>query len=260
MPRKPGKDRAHRQDLEGHEHGARRLVDVVLDLVAPAEAAAEGHVVEPEHVESGHGRGHEADGPDPAAVAPDLEGRPQDLVLGEEPGQGRDARDGDAADEHGPVGPRHLGLEPAHLAHVLLARHAVDDRAGAEEQQRLEEGVGHQVEDAGREGADPAAQEHVAELADRRVGEHALDVVLHEADGGGEDRGERADDRDRGECRGRVRVDRRRARHHVDAGRDHGRGVDESRDRGRAFHGVGQPDVEREAARSCPRRRRRGTG
>ena len=35
------------------------------------------------------------------------------------------------------------------------------------------------------------------------------------------------------------------ARDHVDAGRDHGGGVDEGGDRGGAFHGVGQPDVER---------------
>ena len=41
--------------------------------------------------------------------------------------------------------------EPAHLPHVLLAAHGVDDAAGAEEEQRLEEGVRHEVED-GRAG------------------------------------------------------------------------------------------------------------
>ena len=42
-------------------------------------------------------------------------------------------------------------------------------------------------------GADPDADEHVAELRDRGVGEHLLDVVLPEADRRREERRERAD-------------------------------------------------------------------
>ena len=49
---------------------------------------------------------------------------------------------------------------------------------GAEEEQRLEERVGDQMEDAADERADAQRQEHVAQLADRGVGEHLLDVVL----------------------------------------------------------------------------------
>ena len=40
-----------------------------------------------------------------------------------------------------------LRVKPAHLAHVLFIGHGVDHRAGAEEQQRLEEGVGEEMED-----------------------------------------------------------------------------------------------------------------
>ena len=54
----------------------------------------------------------------------------------------------------------------AHPAHVLLVVHAVDHRAGPEEQQRLEERVGDHVEDRRDVRARPDGEEHVAELAD----------------------------------------------------------------------------------------------
>jgi hypothetical protein len=157
------------------------------------------------------------------------------------------------ADEEGPVGLRHVLLEPAHLAHVLLAAAGVDHRARAEEEAGLEEGVGEDVEDAGDVGADPGGEEHVAELGDRRVGEHLLDVVLGEADGGREHRRDAADHRHRQHRGGAQLVEEVAARHHVDAGGDHGRGVDQGRDRGRAGHRVGQPDVQRQLRRLAHR-------
>ena len=66
--------------------------------------------------------------------------------------------------------------------------HSVNDRARAEEQQRLEERVRHHVKDRRDERADAARQEHVAELRDGRISEDLLDVVLREADRRGEDR------------------------------------------------------------------------
>ena len=81
------------------------------------------------------------------------------------------------------------------IAALLLLVTAEDDRAARpEEEAGLEAGVGEQVEDARPVGADADADEHEAELAHRRVGEHLLDVVLEEADGRGEQRGQRADD------------------------------------------------------------------
>ena len=72
----------------------------------------------------------------------------------------------------------------------------MDHGAGAEEQQRLEEGMGEEMEDAGAVGADALGNEHVAELRAGRIGDDALDVVLHQADGGGEEGGGGADDGD----------------------------------------------------------------
>ncbi len=71
--------------------------------------------------------------------------------------------------------------------------HGHDHGAGAEEQQRLEEGVGEQVEHADRIGAHAHGDEHVAELRAGRIGDDALDVVLHEPDGRREQRRGRPD-------------------------------------------------------------------
>ncbi len=135
-------------------------------------------------------------------------------------------------------------FEAPHLPHVLLAAHGVDDRARPEEEEGLEEGVGHDVEDGRRVGAQARGQEHVAELRDRRVGEHLLDVGLGETDGGGEERRGSADHRHEPGDPRRQLVEDVGPRHHVDPGGHHGRGVDQGRDRGRAGHGVRQPDVE----------------
>jgi len=180
--------------------------------------------------------------------------------LAEEAGEGEDAADGEDAGGHGPEGDGDFFPEAAHAAHVLFAGDGVDDRAGGEEEQTLEEGVGHEVEDAGGVGSDAAGHEHVAELRDGGVGEDALDVVLDEADGGGEKGGGCSDAGDDGEGDGRVVEEDVAAGDHVDARGDHGGGVDEGGDRGGAFHRVGEPDVEGDLRGLCLRHRGRGGG
>ena len=63
-------------------------------------------------------------------------------------GKRRYAGDGKRGDRHGPEGVGHVLAQPTHVPHVLLAAQAVDDGACGQKQQRLEESVGHQVEDA----------------------------------------------------------------------------------------------------------------
>ena len=122
-----------------------------------------------------------------------------------------------------------------------------DDGPRAEEEEALEEGVGEKVEHgrvAGRTHAD--TDNHVAELGDGRISKDALDVVLldgHQTRGKAGDGADPHDDIAHDVWSGKQ--NRENASQHVDAGGDHGGGVEERGHRGRAFHRVGQPDVER---------------
>ncbi len=164
-----------------------------------------------------------------------------------------DPGDGQSSDRHRPEGDRDLLPQRAVEAHVLLVMHGVDHRAGAEEEQGLEEGVGEEVEHRRAIGADSGGEEHVAQLRAGRIGDHPLDVVLNRPDGGGEDGGRSADHGDDGE-RGLAGLEhRRQSADHEHARRHHGRGVDQGGDRGRALHRVGQPGVKTELRRFAHR-------
>ena len=178
-----------------------------------------------------------------------LEGGVEDGVFRKEAGEGIDSGDGDDAGGHGEKGYRKFFAQATHLAHVLLVSHAVNDGACGEEEQRLEEGVRHEMEDGCRVSRDAAAQEHVAELRDGGVGEDALDVGLHQGHGGGKESSGRADDGDCAQRKRRVIEKHMGAGDHVHAGGDHGGGVDQGGDGRGTFHGVGQPDVERQLSR-----------
>ncbi len=214
-------------------------VDFMLAAVRTAEERDEQ---QPEHVERGQPGGGDAHREQVRMMEHDR--RIEIGVLGEEARQREDARDRERADQEGPEGEGQLGRQPAHLADVLFAAERVDHDARGHEQQRLEERVGHEVEDAGGVGADADRHDHIADLAHRRVREHALDVELDAADGRREQRGDAADDRDDLRRRRRVVVDGMRARDEIDARGHHGRGVDERAHRRRAFHRVGQPCLQ----------------
>jgi hypothetical protein len=125
----------------------------------------------------------------------------------------------------------------------------VDDTAGAQEQQPFEEGVGDQMKDRTDEATDTGAKEHIAELTDGRIRQHAFDIVLDQADAGGENRRQTTDNRDEFGGDWRQLVQNVTADHHIHPGRDHGRRVDEGTHRCRTFHSIWQPDVERDLGR-----------
>jgi len=74
------------------------------------------------------------------------------------------------------------GSEAAHFPDVLLVMRAVDDRARAEEEERLEEGVREEVIHRRVVRGEADGAHHVAELREGRVSEDALDVVLLDGD------------------------------------------------------------------------------
>ncbi len=215
-----------------------------MRIVRP-ELTEEGEVPQAEHVEGGEQSGYETDKPEDRPRRRGEKGLVENRVFAEEAGEGRDAGDGEDPGAHGPEGDGHGFAQAAHGAHVLLAAHGMDDGSGGQEEQALEEGMRHQVEDGRGVSRGSAGQEHVAELGDGGVGEHALDIRLHHADGGGKQGRGGADDGDHAEREGRAVKEHMRAHHHVDAGSHHGGGMDQGGDRSGAFHSVRQPDVQR---------------
>src|SRR4051812_33811134 len=63
-------------------------------------------------------------------------------------------------------GKGHYFSEAAHLSNVLFVMRLVDDRAGAEEEQRFEKSMGEQMHDAGGDAPDAERDHHQAELRD----------------------------------------------------------------------------------------------
>ena len=163
-------------------------------LVAEALRAVEDQEVHPERIERGDehaGRDREVGEAGAGEVA--RVHRLDDRVLGVEAGEERRADQRQRADQRRDPGDRHVLAQAAHVADVLVVVHADDHRAGAEEQQRLEERVRHQVEHGDRVGRSAERHRHVAELRQRRVGDDALDVVLDDAEKAHEERRDRAD-------------------------------------------------------------------
>jgi hypothetical protein len=72
----------------------------------------------------------------------------------------------------------------------------VNDRAGAEEEERLEKTVREQVHDAGRDAANAKRNHHQAKLRNGRVSEDAFNVSLRDRDERSHERGNDTDPND----------------------------------------------------------------
>ena len=271
------RNRKERDQDQRHRHAARAFGRVVRGFRATPVEEGKRHL--PHGVE-GCAEGGDRQGQEDQAVL--LEGHRQDLVLGPEPGRDdREAGQGQAADDEGPAGDRHLAQQAAHVAHVLrIVRiqaavrpldqfrcvfirvgvmavgvlvtmlHAVDNAAGAEKQQGLEKGMCQQMEQGGHVGSDAQGGHHVAKLRDGRIGQDPLHIPLRHCNRRRKECREGPDPchqvrRCRGQSQGPVEQ-RVHANQQEHAGRDHGGRVDHGGHRGRTLHGVRQPDMQGE--------------
>ena len=104
------------------------------------------------------------------------------------------------------------------------------------------------------------SHDHVAKLRDGRISQNAFDVVLDQSDGG---RHQRSNDADPGDNHRRIVRDPKeyeRTRDEIDTGDNHRGGMDQCRDRCRALHGVGEPDMERHLRRFADRAGKQAKG
>ena len=263
-------DVARRDGEEGQHHQRQVHAPVLLRGLfsgGGARLSGEGQADLPHRVE-GRQEGRRRQHPeDHRRMCP---GVGQNLILAPEARRHeREAAQRQPADQERPGCDRDTAPQAAHVKHVLRVEinrevmpvmvgvflavlHSVNDRAAPHKEQRLEDRVRQQVEGRRHIRADPDRRDHVAKLADRRVGQHLLDVALGERDRRREERRKRADGGDDRHLRGEAmpvpadRDQREHADQQVDTGGDHRRGVDHGADRRRAFHRVRQPGVERE--------------
>ena len=143
----------------------------------------------------------------------------------------------------------HVFTHTTHPANVLVVVHTHDHRASPEEQQRFEERVCHQVERGYGVGRHTQRNRHITQLRQRGVRNHALDVVLDDAQDTHEQGRDGTDHQNEVQCHIRQFIQGRHARHHKDTRRHHGRRVDQCGDRCGAFHGIWQPSMQRELRR-----------
>ena len=256
VPQHAREHRTKRQNAQRDQHHPGAFMRVIMGMMIAARSAEKGHEHQTPGIEGCHeGRDHQH----PEGILAAHEGAFDHGVLRQESGEAdmrqrnADAGDRQRADHHRPEGQRDLLAKAPVVPHVLLLVHCMDHRTGAQEQHRLEEGMGEQVEHRHRIDAHPGGHEHVAQLRTGRIGDHALDVVLHQPDRGRKEGCGGANDNDHRLGIGGIFKDRRHAADQEDARRHHGGGMDQRRHRGGAFHRVRQPGVQEQLCRLAHR-------
>ena len=189
---------------------------MIMSVFVAPWCAEEGHEHQTPGIEAGEHR-RDDQHPEGVLAKPATKGKGafHHCVLGEEPGEaeigGRDTDPGDRQrpNHHCPERVGDLLPKAAIVPHVLLMMHRMDDGPRAQEEHRLEEGMGEEVEHGNRVDADARGHEHVTKLRTGRIGDDPFDIVLHQPHSGGEERRGRADQDDEIGRKRRVFHDRR---------------------------------------------------
>ncbi len=240
---------AQHQSAGGEQagRGEEGPADPVDRGVGDTGLAPEGAPDEADGVRDGQHRARHRDGQRPAvrgvAVHQRVEGG---LFRGEAEQRGQCGHGGGG--DHGDGA--HVRQRPPHAgesAQVPGARGVVDD-AGDEEQRRLEQGVTEDHDGGGQRRiavADAGEQGEEAELADGAVGQDELQVVEPQGPPAAEQHRRGAEDHHDGPPDGYVGEAGSQPGNQVDAGLDHGRGVQVRADGCGRGHGVREPEAER---------------
>ena len=171
----------------------------------------------------------------------------QDLILTEEAcGNERQSGQRRAPHQEADVHQRNRFAQAAHLEDVLFVMAGENHRTRRQEQQRFKERVSHQMENRRVPCLHAQREEHVANLAHGRVGENAFDVGLHQRGEARQYQGDRPDDPDQMQHFRRHQEQTVGTGDQVDAGGDHGRGVDQRGNRRRTRHRIGKPRLQRQ--------------
>src|SRR6266436_1343795 len=209
--------------------------------------ACEDATDEPEHVEGRQACCDDTQCPQGISqTSTSRQQRAEYFVFAPEACEGWYATDRQGGDQESPEGNRQPPPQSTHLTHVLLAAKCVNDRTRAQEQQGFEVSVGRQVKNTPAIVMHTFTHKHVAKLADRRIGQDALNVKLKDGDGGGEEGRDTTNDANGHQCKGGNLKQWIGTSDEIHARRDHGCSMDECADRCWTFHCIGQPHIQRQ--------------
>ena len=180
-----------------------------------------------------------------------VQGFGKEHLLGHEPVEQRHAGHGGGRNHRQGAGKRHVFPQAVDAAHVAGAGFVVDN-AGGHEQRGLEGGVIDDMKDPGhgrQRRIDTEQQDDKAEMADRGIGQQALQIMPEQGGIGTVQQGDEAGAAHHQKPEIGTGEGREQPRQQEDAGLDHGGGMQVGTDRGRRRHGPGQPEMKRKLGR-----------